>query len=433
MNNLTESDILSLLPKEEAEKTMTKIKKAFVNEKLGNKHIKYVPSENKWRVVFSEGGKKKQIKKTSIEDMYDYLYEYFSDDKDNKADTVKEVFDEAENYRQNVRNRSANTIKRDKQAYERFIDDKLSQMPINNVNAEYLNKYVNDKNKKGHYKERALDMFKSILNIIFSYAYEKGVINSNPVDYINLQDYYKDCDLSVKSADERIFTPKEIEDIEKIIRESMRSEYDPQAYAILLSIKIGCRVGELPPLRWSDITNDGLHIYRQQIHNRTTNEFTIVGYTKNERLHPHGGRYFPITNDIAELLHEIKTAQENTDNDNEYIFVENNGVPITKQSISKRLLRVMHKHGYRITQNHAFRRSLNSNVLIPMGLSPNERSYLLGHSIEVNERNYTYYRKEALDSIRIRFNTENTPSYTKTVNFLKKKEALKSARTKASN
>ena len=43
-----------------------------------------------------------------------------------------------------------------------------------------------------------------------------------------------------------------------------------------------------------------------------------------------------------------------------------------------------------MTNNHALRMSLNSNVLIPSNFDVRERSLILGHSIVVNEKYYSY-------------------------------------------
>jgi len=56
-----------------------------------------------------------------------------------------------------------------------------------------------------------------------------------------------------------------------------------------------------------------------------------------------------------------------------------------------------------VTNNHAFRKSLNSNVFIPNGIPVTERAYLLGHSVETNLKHYSYARigvdQEILDRL----------------------------------
>ncbi len=53
-----------------------------------------------------------------------------------------------------------------------------------------------------------------------------------------------------------------------------------------------------------------------------------------------------------------------------------------------------------LTNNHAFRMSLNSNVFIPLGIPATERARLLGHSVETNLRHYSFASKDGIDNLR---------------------------------
>ncbi len=44
--------------------------------------------------------------------------------------------------------------------------------------------------------------------------------------------------------------------------------------------------------------------------------------------------------------------------------------------------------------------SLNSNVLIPMGISPADRAAMLGHSVETNMKYYSFAQKGYIDTVR---------------------------------
>lgn len=66
--------------------------------------------------------------------------------------------------------------------------------------------------------------------------------------------------------------------------------------------------------------------------------------------------------------------------------------------------------------------SLNSNVLIPLNIKVTERAYLLGHSVEINERYYSHMRTENLDVIKDQLNGSFTQrSRRKLIKFEKKK------------
>lgn len=58
---------------------------------------------------------------------------------------------------------------------------------------------------------------------------------------------------------------------------------------------MGTRKGELPPLRWSDITEQCIEITREQLTHG--NDFVIVSHTKTNR-----DRLFPLTMDIKIFL-----------------------------------------------------------------------------------------------------------------------------------
>ena len=130
-------------------------------------------------------------------------------------------------------------------------------------------------------------------------------------------------------------------------------------------------------------------------------------YTKNERRKSaKTGRYFPINDKISHLLKYIKKKQIELGiyDEEGFIFVRTDGSPINPNSYIKALKKIMDKLGFHVTNNHAFRKSLNSNVLIPMGLDEVQRSQLLGHSPKVNIENYTYKRLDDTDEIYQRFN-----------------------------
>ena len=81
-------------------------------------------------------------------------------------------------------------------------------------------------------KERALKDSVQILNRIFDYAMKREkIIMDNPVRRLDLQNYYQNCDTSMKSPEDKIFTPEEIEIVKAQIRSEMSGkEYEPLLY-----------------------------------------------------------------------------------------------------------------------------------------------------------------------------------------------------------
>ncbi len=84
---------------------------------------------------------------------------------------------------------------------------------------------------------------------------------------------------------------------------------------ILMSAYKGMRLGELTALQWSDVGSDYLHTHRQQIVSEDSNGnrvFLGVSYTKDERTHPHDGRFFPISDEIRAVLSYAQEIRGNS-------------------------------------------------------------------------------------------------------------------------
>ncbi|SDW64521.1 hypothetical protein SAMN05216391_11335 [Lachnospiraceae bacterium KHCPX20] len=197
--------------------------------------------------------------------------------------------------------------------FRSFTEDFYTKI-LTNFDDDYIADYVNKKSKELRLKERALKDSLQLLTRIFDFAIKREhIIKDNPASRIDLQNYFQNCDTVKKSSDEKIFTTAEIEMIKERIRfEYPTRQFDLIGHAILLSILTGVRVAEIPPLRWLDVTDKGLHIHRQQRISKKKGYRQVIEelpYTKNERRRPKGGRYFPITNEIQKILNEIKAIQ----------------------------------------------------------------------------------------------------------------------------
>ncbi len=210
-----------------------------------------------------------------------------------------------------------------------------------------------------------------------------------------------------------IFSEDEIESIETCVRSRMGFKryhgYFINGYAILFSIKVGVRVGEIPALKWSDIKGNYIHIHAQQLtHDRKGGkEYYLAEYSKDECGESRGGRRFPLSKEIRDLLDEIRALQAQKGIKSDHIFCKEDGEWIKKDAYISCLHRLLASMGYDITNSHAFRMSLNSNALdAKLHLSPAKRAELLGHSVETNLKYYTYASKGDMDDLVNLFDSE---------------------------
>ena len=220
------------------------------------------------------------------------------------------------------------------------------------------------------------------------------------------------------SADESEVVSQDV--IGAILRHFEARTQDVSARALILSILTGLRIGEIPALMCEDIGEEFLHVHRQQKKIKRTDttpqSFVMLNYTKNERCkkrEDRKGRYIPLDLQEAIRPHLELCLRFSSGN---YLFENKAGEPINKDQLRTYLVRHMGMIEKELKirlpkkKNHLFRKSLNTNILIPMGLDELERSMILGHSVRVNLENYTYQGSYKYDGIlkKVKKNREFT-------------------------
>lgn len=302
---------------------------------------------------------------------------------------------ECMDYKLNQLNRSTKTKSAYQSIYFRFVTEEFGDRPIAEITEDELLTYFNSRIKALCLKPTALRKTCQLITSVFEFAVKRKYVLSNAARCIDVTCYLKDCDLTFKTAEEKEFSEEELE---IIITSVLEDKKNPRALMVLMAAYTGMRLAELPALQWSDIGSEYLHIHRQQIISEDPNgnrEFLVVSYTKDERTHPHDGRYFPISDDIRKVL----SFASEIPGDSDYVFhdPEKSGF-ILKDSCTLYLKRRCRRLGIKTTNNHAFRMSLNSR-LIEAGLSSADRALLLGHAVETNERAYSHSDKRRLEKI----------------------------------
>ncbi len=148
----------------------------------------------------------------------------------------------------------------------------------------------------------------------------------------------KECDCSKAVSEQKIFSEDELETIKTEVRSRMKQKkyngYFINGYAILLSIETGMRAGELPALKWCDIHENYIHIHAQQLSNKRKGgkEYYYADWTKDEKGVSRGGRKFPLTKNIKNILSELKSIQEGKGIHYEFVFCNTDGEWIKQYS-----------------------------------------------------------------------------------------------------
>ncbi|SFO30054.1 Phage integrase family protein [Pseudobutyrivibrio sp. UC1225] len=346
----------------------------------------------------------KKIKATTYDGLLEKLYDYYT--AGIKDYSLESVFNAALHEKAVTENPKENTIAKNRVDFNHYISKELAKKDIRKISDIDLKQYTQEWVNREHPKQKAFFSYKGVLNLGFGYAYAHKIISTNPVAMIKNKPYMKSCNTRKAKPEETILSPDEIDIIRQEVRYRMTKKkwgsYYINGYAVLFAIETGVRVGELCAIKWEDISEYSIHIHAQQL-SKKENGKKVYYYdtcTKNEKGISRDGREFPLTKKIKSLLLELKEKQMTLGIESEFIFCHEDGDWIKKDAYETFLRRLCQSKGFHVTNNHALRMSLNSNVLFPMGISVADRVAMLGHSIQTNLQFYSFAQKGYLENVR---------------------------------
>lgn len=443
---LTDCDTISVADTayqiEMLNKQQLKLKKELIDEvhvtKEGTpRKIEYKESKGLWMTIMPD---KSKVYGKTLEIVIDKLMEKYGLSITDFR--LKTIFEEAIAHKDRTEAVNPETLYHLRKSYERFIDDSMGSTDIRKVTCDLLSEYTLKKLRDAQttdsqgvthkVKKKAFMDYKSVLNLVFEYALNKDLITVSPLAKFSNKAFLKECDCGKATSEEKIFSEDELDTIKNEVRSRMLQKkyngYFINGYAILLSIETGARAGELPALKWADIHDNYIHIHAQQLSNKRKGgkEYYLADWTKDEKGISQGGRRFPLTKEIKGLLDELKALQDRKGIHSDFVFCNTDGEWIKTDAYITCLRRMLTSLGFEITNNHAFRMSLNSNILAgKLNLPVAKRAELLGHSVETNMKYYTYASKDDMDDLVDLFNaeTEVSPrSHQNVIDFDKRKK-----------
>lgn len=391
------------------------VKKVHVTQSGNPRTISEKEDEDGRTYYFTKVKGKKQFRSYTYSGLINKLYDYYKTMvlPEETENTLACIFRRALDAYKAASNPSPNTVYKYEKDFKRFLEGSpFAQKNICQITALDIQTFTQAMVNKSHPKLKAFLGYIGLLNLIFRYARTiERLIPENPMDLVDFAPYKKSCDQTRPKSDDKILSSKEIERIREVCRNRIAKDaYYVRGYMILLAIESGMRVGELCSLKWDDVKWDVfpnvkfegpcIHIHSQLLSNYDEKgklHYTYVGWTKDEKGISRGGRYYPLTGKIRSILTALKENQKKVgayDPDG-YVFLENDKW-ITTISYEKCLKRMCRSLGYEVTNNHALRMSLNSNLFIPRGIPVTTRALWLGHSVEVNLNNYSYAEKKPL-------------------------------------
>ena len=348
-----------------------------------------------WKTYIYEDGKRKGVEKKSEKEIIEFLYSFYRAQEALKPKTLKEVFLMLEHKKEYSLSLSKRTLSEDSR-YFSFLSSDMQEKRVDEISESDIREWLVKEFMPKKPKPESLRKMLQLLTQIFREGQSRRLCPFNPASSISYRDYVKNCDLHVKTDEEKAFSLSEIKQLQDAAWNIWEKQKNPRALMIIVSIETGIRAGEIPVLHKTDVGEKFLHVHRQQLIDKSTGheQFYEVGYTKNERHHPRNGRKVPISEECKRAL----ACAAELEGDSDYVFHDKSGSAISKNSYELFLRRLCKRMGFKATNNHAFRFSYNSR-LIDCNISAADRALILGHQVATNEHRYSITEARKLDSI----------------------------------
>ncbi len=299
----------------------------------------------------------------------------------------KKVFIGAKN---TSRGLSPSTIRRYELDYDKYIKNtKFAKTPIHKITKTTLELFLTSIIEQNNMNEKCAGNLIGYFTQSFDYAKHEHYIKDNFAKDLDRDLLLSKCVSHKHKLDsDRILTITEMAKLRTaILNHSKRYPFYMPDYAIELAMLTGMRVGELAALSWTSIDNTHICVrYSEHRFDYADKGCELsIGATKNGKI-----RYIPLTEDMRNLLDRIRSL--NLPNNNELLFVRENGQRYTAHDISCAVDRRASEAGIKKTSIHGIRRTVSSQLNTV--LSQKDVAAMLGHSERVNENHYNYSTAE---------------------------------------
>ena len=347
-------------------------------------------SDGRWATYLpDEDRNRRLVKRKELSDLEDAIVKFYEDDEPSFID----VFHKWRSYHDQMVSDSS-VLKYDSDEKRYFENQKFPGVKISKITSDDIEVFIRIRIGELQLCQSAAKTLFHYIDNAFEFAIRHGYIKKSPMRFMQAKDFYKYTYPSKRSEKNKIISEDEL--IKLQTRYELDLDKHPDSipvYAVIFASLTGMRVGEIAALTWNCVNDDYILVDKSQKYNPKTKQY-FIDTTKNTKI-----RKFPITEEISELLKEVKKIEAKRGFLTDYIFSDSDG-PINFRKISSCIKNKCRQTGIETYGIHAYRRTVNS-VMALNGVPTNIRASLLGHSKEVNEKYYTFDASTMDDKVAI--------------------------------
>ena len=265
------------------------------------------------------------------------------------------------------------TLKEDVNNWKHYLQDEpLSQVPLKDILPKDFIRLFRKWTKDRQMTRKKFNNVKSLINGIYYYAIEDGIVEHNPIKDINSKQF----PFKPVNNDDDVFT---IEERKKLLT-YLANNNDMYSLAVQLDFQLVVRIGELLSLRWSDISYGNIHIQSQLLTERKMND--DLTFSKREHVNVdhvkgntnQGFRFQPLTDEAQRLLDKISELNP----DGEFILMKD-GRQLNANTFNRWLKQYCEACDIPVRSSHKIRFCVAS-MLYDAGIPLTVLQQLLGHT-----------------------------------------------------
>ena len=350
--------------------------------------IYWSESEREWRTyITDESGKRKTLRRKTKDALEKFLIgHYKKQDKTNC--TIKELFPCWLAYRRDHTAAKPKTLQEAVYDWNKFYkDSRLAAMKPKDITPVMLIRFFRDLTKDRIYTSKRISSAKGLMNGLFTYCIEEGIVQSNPVNDVRLRN------LTFRPEKKDIENVYSLEEAEKltahiasVIEAGPGEDGNEEAFyiyalAAMLSFQLFIRIGETKALKWEDIDygERTISVQRQMLTERQLkDDLTFESRTHQEAGHvkgytSKGFRKEYLTDEALYVIDKVRKINPH----GEYLFMPY-GKPMTTDRFNRTLKKLCLKAGVPYRSSHKIR-FFNASTAYN-GKNLMELSEVLGHS-----------------------------------------------------
>ncbi len=372
---------------------------ADMNKKRKEKILREHPypitqgKDGRYRTYVKEDGqKRKQIAKSTYEDVLDVLYDFYEY---KVVPTVKAKPTVEDLYPQWIELKKLHAaaptyLKRIQSNWNNWYEGKeIVKRPVDELTKLDMDVFLHELIQGVNQKKKEFYNISMIMRQVLDYAVDADIIEKNPMRKVRVDGRHVFVPEKKKKNETQVFTREEVAALHEIAWKDFETDHMSvhklAPLAFLFQFQTGVRIGELVAVRYEDVLDGEIYINRMYRHDYKE----IVEYTKGH----HDGRYIVLTHEAQQLIATAKAyQQEHGLDDSGYIFSINDE-PLSYYAIRKLYARYCDEIGTVEKSSHKARKTYIS-ALIDGGVNINTIRDLVGHMDErTTYKSYCYDRR----------------------------------------